>query len=101
MKVTRIIDGTKVTIVLTKQELQEAYYVQEHEFDKDDVVEALNDMSDEEIAENGFTREFMMTDAVIENIALRKRWEIDKYGTDWKTALDTAFEAFFSMYSES
>lgn len=98
MTVTRIIDGTKVTIVLTQQELQEAYYVQEHEFDKQDVVDALNDMSDEEIAENGFTREFMMTDAVIENIALRKRWDIDKYGTDWKSALDNAFEEFFKAY---
>lgn len=69
---------------LTKEELIEAYFEQQYEFDKGDVIGRLEEMDDEAEREK--------LTANVENIAEDMRRNIDKYGMDWTYALDEAIK---------
>lgn len=94
MTINRQIDGKNVQIELTAQELSYAYEEQEHNYDIEDVQNELDCMDDEDFANVGVTRNF--TETHIEEIAYKKRENMDKYGMNWEEALGYALRGFFS-----
>lgn len=95
MTIKRTINGCKIEITLTETELHDAYYEQEHNFDVQDVENRFETMREnDEFEEYGMTEE--EATAFIDEIAYKKRRNIDKYGRYWKDALNDAISDVLS-----
>ena len=70
MTIERIINGRKIQIELTEREMLDAYWEQEHEFDKEDVRAIIDDMDEDKLPEG-------VTESRIEEAARRARKWID------------------------
>lgn len=89
MKITREFNGKKIEIELTAQELLNAYYEQQNNFDCQDVEDWFNEFSDDELKDMyGMTSEELS--AVIPEIAEVMRRKIEKYDMNWYDARDAA-----------
>lgn len=87
MTITRIFSGVSIQVALTAEELQEAYFEQEHLWD----ISYVNDNVEIFMGEDKFNA---LTDADISSIAHEMRRVADKYSmSDW-AALEEACENF-------
>lgn len=77
---------TQLSITLSNKELSEAYYEQEHNFDKQDVETELED----EDFETNYNYSTEKLTPYISEIAYLKRKYIDKYDIEWQDALHDA-----------
>ena len=89
MKIQRTINSVKFDIELLPEELVEAYYEQQHNFDVEDVV------SYGEMFENAELVDYLGCDyktllSLKEEMADELRKNIDKYDMDWSSARDEA-----------
>lgn len=89
MKIRRIIDDKEYTFDLTSKELTDAFFEQEFIFDRADVSELENLLSDEKFAEvYGITKEEFRP--LIDDMAAEMRRLITKYDMEWTYARDEA-----------
>lgn len=92
MIIKRIVDGNEINIELTARELSDAFYEQEHLFDIEDVLNKLNEMSDDDFADYGLTRE--QVEKEVDEIAYIKRHSINKYDMNWEEAVRDAIDTY-------
>lgn len=76
-------------IELTADELYQAYLEQEHKFDVMDIEDILDQLTDEECLDMYDVEKSVLIDYVDE-IAEKKRRNMDKYDLSWETARDEA-----------
>lgn len=97
MKISREIGGVVHEIELTDRELYAAYEEQEHIFDREDVREVFDNMTDKDVLDTyGITAS--EASSLIEAMAYEKRRQIDKYGTEWFEARDDAIREIIDRY---
>lgn len=90
-------DGKKIE--LTEQELVDAYFEQEHNYDKTDVLGLFGEYEDDDLQEKfGITRD-QVTDELVSDIATEMRHNMDKYGLDKENALDEAVKTKIRDYA--
>lgn len=92
MIIKRTIDNKEVSIKLTERELSDAYYEQEHLFDIEDVINALDEREDNEFEDYCLTKSQVKKD--VDEIAYQKRRNINKYNMDWETATSDAINDY-------
>lgn len=98
MKITRKIPNSnkEMEITLTSAELSEAYYEQEHEFDKRDIINEIE--SEDFEADYKCSVETAMK--YVDEMAYRKRKYIDDYGAYWSDAVRDAINEILEENSE-
>lgn len=112
MKIKRMFYGREIEIELTDRELFDAYYEQQFEFDRQDIIDAVDDKlyepsfydlpsvvaSDSVLGEQISNKQRFqkIVDAEVEKAAMDMRRMIDKYGCDWEYARDEALKDFVS-----
>lgn len=97
MKITRTVNGKDLTFELTPPELIEAYYEQERNYDEDDVLRQLEDLTDWDIQDRyGVTREQM--NALLPRIASRYRRYRD-HDDSWFEQCESAIEYVAQEYT--
>ena len=89
MKIQRSINGMKFNIQLLPDELVEAFYEQQHNFDIEDVVEMGEEFDNEELIEM-YGCDYQMILNNKEEIANRMRKYINNFGLNWSEARDDA-----------
>lgn len=95
MKITRKLEsGLEITVELTSDEIRDAYYEYEHECDKNDVI---NEIESEDF-ESDYECSADTAMKYIEEIAVEKRRNIDKYDMQWHVALH---EAILSVIADN
>lgn len=88
--VNRTVNGQNITVKLTPEELTRAYFAQQEQFDRTEVSDYLNELSDCDcITEYNARREEIIP--LIPEIALILRKQID-YGADLSDAVEYAIE---------
>lgn len=99
MKIKRTIDGQEHEFELTERELSDAYYEQEHNYDKEDIVNEVESLDVGEIYEfYGVTRE--QFSSLVPQMAYEKRRLMDKYGRSWDTAVGEAIRNVIKNYKQ-
>jgi hypothetical protein len=89
MKIQRSINGMKFNIQLLPDELVEAFYEQQHNFDIEDVVEMGEEFDNEELIEMyGCDYQTILNNK--EEIANKMRKLINNFGINWSEARDDA-----------
>lgn len=97
MKISRkfkINDTTELTFttVLSSSELSDAYYEKEVEFDREDIVNKLNEIFEADEDEIRGISRFEITEEMIDCMACEKRRLMDKYNVDWEYATKQAID---------
>ncbi len=83
--ITRNINGTELSIPLTDVEIYSAYKYLQGLFDEQDVRNLILDMSNDEIKKKyGISKKKF--EALIPDMAIEMRRNIDKYDVDWEYA---------------
>lgn len=89
IKLSDSVEAT-LNITLTKQEVYEAYQEKEFEYDRQDI---LNELEDRKAADEqnicGVPYSFI-TESMIDEMASEKRRQMDKYDVSWDYARDEA-----------
>lgn len=89
--VERTVDGQHVLVELTPEELTRAYFAQKEQFDRLDVSDYLNELSDCDcITEYNARREEIIP--LIPEIAVLVRKKMDNWGSDFSDAVEYAIE---------
>jgi hypothetical protein len=89
--ITRNINGTELSIPLTDVEIYSAYKYQQGLFDEQDVRNLILDMSNDEIKKKyGISKKKF--EALIPDMAIEMRRNIDKYDVDWEYAREEAVD---------
>ena len=98
MTITRKIPNSnkEMEITLTSSELSEAYYEQEHEFDKRDII---NEIEDENF-ETDYKCSAEIAMKYVDEMAYRKRKYIDDYNEHWSDAVRDAINEILEENSE-
>ena len=91
MEIERIVDGQKRTFTLTSDEVWQAYFEKEAEFDMYDVIEAVRVMDDEDrlALEHSLgmdVDDFLADEAAISQLAKDMRARMDKQNIEKETA---------------
>ena len=92
MKIQRLIKESEVEIELTSDELFRAYSEQEHKFDIDDILEELETGDEDTDNYNDIPIAWLKEN--VSEIAYLKRWNIDKYGLEWREAVRQAINDY-------
>lgn len=94
-------DGSVVSlkIPLTKQERFNAYLEEEYEFDRQDITDELERLKEEDttVFDLPYNK---ITKAMISDMAVEKRRQMDKYGLDWSSARDEAIRTVIKQKLE-
>ena len=93
MTITRIINGEEAVIELTEQEMQGIYWEQQHIFDKQDVMNYIDNYLDEDGDEEDFFSDFSVTveqaRAAVSMLGEQKG-EYESEGNTWEEAVKIA-----------
>ena len=93
MYIEREFGGTVYQIMLTSQEMLDAYYIQQNEFDKSDIEMVIEGLSNEEVMETyGISIDEFMSR--VPAMAERKRYYENKDDVSWQTARDEAISDY-------
>lgn len=97
MTITREINGQVHEIELSSNELCDAYYKKQYDFDQQDIEDVFDGRDDDDLIEcYGLGRDVL--DTLIEDMAESKRQNIDKYDMDWVAARDCAINDNIKSY---
>ena len=100
MKISRTVSGIECSFELTNAELMQAFFEQQYRFDKQDITEYGEYMTDDEIVETyGVTRQEF--DELTGEIASTMRRYIDKYDMDWTYARDEAIRDVIASFKRA
>ena len=99
MKIKREINGEQYDIELTEEELYNAYREQEFLFDKQDVLNMIDGLSDDEIHDILYVDRATF-EKYTEDMACEMRRNIDKYDMSWDAARDEAARYVLRNFSE-
>lgn len=89
MTIKRTVNGTELEFQLTDDELSNAYFEQQFNFDVQDVRDAVIGWEDDDvIGVYGINTETFMK--LSDEMAIEMRRNIDKYDMDWDYARDEA-----------
>lgn len=89
MRIQRTINGIKLDIALTIEELVAAYFEQQKKFDIEDVISFAEAYDNKTLMESyGCTYQELLNNK--EDIAARMRKYIDKYDMEWSYAREEA-----------
>lgn len=78
-------------IELSAQETRETYLEQEFIYDREDIMDELERLAEDEDEPDICGMPFAdITDRMIDDMACEKRRQMDKYGVDWDYARDEA-----------
>ena len=97
MVIKREVDGKTLEFELTGKELYEAYRVQEHRFDCDDIRDMLYTYDDEEDFVETFGFDWTEVEDNIDDIAYEMRRQMDKYGVDMDYAREEALREWKAL----
>lgn len=89
MTIERYIQRKPYEFVLTDDELFAAYLEQQHIFDRDDCADAIAWLKGEEILE-AYGVTYDTFHALLDDMAVEMRRNIDKYDMSWQSARDEA-----------
>ena len=89
MNITREINGVIHEIELTDNELYQAYLEKEFQFDRMDVEDVFDGISDDDLIE-AYGVGFDAIAPLIDEMAEQKRRNMDKYDMSWDYARDDA-----------
>ena len=90
MTITRVIDGVEHSIELTGREMINAYFEQQFEYDKQDIIDELNSYSKDSHFEDIYECTLAEMTARIDDAAIEMRRNIDKYDMGWYDARELA-----------
>lgn len=97
MEISRVANGETHTYELTEEELYQAFLEQEHQFDRETVLDPVIDLEDEEIfADHGIHKEEFF--ALADQIAYEMRRLIDYNAMGWQEARDAAIASAVTQY---
>ena len=94
MTIDRIINGEKVSIELTPQEINHAYDIKDYEYKKNDIINAINDAERLRIGEINLSKDFLQNNEWFINDVMRRYDKMDDHIDDYNMALkDTLYFA--------
>ena len=94
MTITREIDGKTVEIELTGEEMLNAYYRKQIEWDREDMEMYLVDGYEDcpEIFKDQYGKEYADAIATLDELGLLLRKYIEEYSVSWENARDEAIQ---------
>lgn len=108
MKIQRKIDGKNIEFELTQEELYAAYLEKEHEFDKQDIDDALENYNYNSETRRDFEenyglplKQIYQNEDLIDKLAYEMRHNQDHYGMDWTAARDEALKDILIEYKDN
>lgn len=99
MTITREIDGKSVQLVLTEDELYEAFEEQQHKFDVEDIRNYFDGLYEEGAFETEYGRSYSEIEAMFDDLACEMRRNIDHYNMDWMSAREEAIEELLRTHT--
>ena len=100
MIIHRTIDGFDHAIELSLQEMTNAYYEQQHNFDLEDVLEELYLSEDDEFFEDVYECTVQELEQRADDVAYLMRKYIDKYEMGWYDAREDAISEVAKRIAE-
>lgn len=97
-KITRLINGEVVEIVLTGQEVSAAYDYQEHIYHIDDIIMTLDELEGDDDLSGHTADEIISIEKLMEQIVAGYERNMDKYDMEWHAA---AVDAIHNVLSEA
>lgn len=108
MRIEREINGCVIAFELTSDEVYSAYLEQEHIYDRQDVMDEIDNYNYSDQRRADFEKEYGVpfekvygNDELIDNIAFESRHNQDKYGQEWTAARDDALKDVLDEYKKT
>jgi len=100
-KLIRMINGVKMDIELTSQEVSDAFYIQEHENHLADIAIVLEEMESNEELSNEIVEAIKANKDLMAEMVSEYENNLEDYGMEWNSAATAAINAKFKSKGEN
>ena len=101
LKIIRMINGVKMDIELTSQEVSDAFYIQEHENHLADIAIVLEEMESNEELSNKIVEAIKANKDLMAEMVSEYEDNLEDYAMEWNSAATAAINAKFKSKGEN